>query len=48
MEHDLDIDSLELEEDQVRPRKSDLTVSDIQLVWVPWAVDANGIAEPAF
>jgi hypothetical protein len=32
----------------VRPRKSDLTISKIALVWTPWKVDAAGIATPLF
>jgi hypothetical protein len=31
----------------VRPRKSDMSVRQVALVWVPWRVDAMGIAEPA-
>lgn len=48
IESELDIENLDIEEDELRPRKSDLSVSDIALVWVPWSVDATGIAEPAF
>ncbi len=32
----------------VRPRKSDLTVDRLLLVWEPWNTDAEGVAEPAF
>ena len=48
IEDDLDIDNLELEEDEIRPRKSDLSISEVMLVWAPWSVDGGGIAEPAF
>ncbi|MFK7817112.1 MAG: ATP-binding protein [Planctomycetaceae bacterium] len=48
IEDELDIDNLELDEDELRPRKSDLSISEIMLVWAPWTVDKNGIAEPIF
>ena len=48
IEDELDIDNLELDEDEIRPRKSDLSISEVMLVWAPWMVDKNGIAEPAF
>ncbi len=36
------------EELPIPPRKSDLTVERVALVWTPWRVDAEGIAEPDF
>ncbi|MFV1964977.1 MAG: ATP-binding protein [Pirellulaceae bacterium] len=41
-------DELEVAELPIRPRKSDLSVEQVTLVWTPWRVDASGIAEPAF
>lgn len=41
-------DALELEELPVRPRKSDIAVEPVALVWAPWTVDRDGIAEPAY
>jgi hypothetical protein len=41
-------DQLELEPLEVRPRKSDIGVEPIALVWTPWRVDSSGIAEPAW
>lgn len=38
----------ELEEVTVRPRKTDIEASRPALVWTPWRVDAEGIAERAF
>jgi len=32
----------------IRPRKTDLSVERVVLVWTPWRVDAEGIAEPDF
>lgn len=44
----LDPDALELTEISIRPRKSDLSVDQVALVWTPWIVNNVGIAEPAF
>jgi len=44
----LDADSLEVEAQPIRPRKSDLTVEQVSLVWTPWIVDSAGIAEKAY
>ncbi|MBY0586438.1 DUF87 domain-containing protein [bacterium] len=38
----------DIEKFTLRPKKSDLTVSKIALVWTPWKVDAVGLATPAF
>jgi hypothetical protein len=36
------------EELPIRPRKADLAVERVALVWTPWRVGAEGIAEPDF
>ncbi|MBN1272984.1 MAG: ATP-binding protein [Candidatus Aminicenantes bacterium] len=41
-------ENLEIEKQTVKPRKSDISVSDMVLVWVPWRLDAVGMAEPAY
>lgn len=41
-------ENLKLEQLEVTPRKSDIRVDEVQLVWTPWLVDEAGIAEPAF
>lgn len=41
-------DALEIEEYVVRPKKTDLQVEEVSLLWTPWTVDAAGIAEPAY
>jgi hypothetical protein len=41
-------DALELKELPIKPRKSDLTVDQVALVWTPWILDAVGMAQPAF
>ncbi|MEZ6087723.1 MAG: DUF87 domain-containing protein [Pirellulaceae bacterium] len=43
-----DIQNLELEETPIRPRKSDLKVTAVGLLWTPWQVDTNGTAERLF
>jgi len=40
--------ALEREEIAIRPRKSDLSVDRVTLVWRPWRVSDDGIAEPDF
>jgi hypothetical protein len=37
------IESLEL-----KPQKSDIEVDKVSLVWLPWRIDANGVAAPAY
>ncbi len=44
----LNIENLEFEELAVNPRKTDISVTDLTLVWTPWKVDTEGIAERAF
>ena len=41
-------ENLELDEVEIKPRKSDLSIDKIVLVWTPWRVDSTGIAERAF
>ena len=43
-----DIDAIELESTEIPPRKSDLKVDDISVLWTPWQVDRNGIATPLY
>lgn len=40
--------ALEVNDVELRPRKSDISITRTALVWTPWRVDATGIAEPAF
>ena len=39
---------LDVVEYVVRPRKSDITISEVALAWMPYAVDKTGNAEPLF
>jgi hypothetical protein len=40
--------SLDVEEYLIRPRKSDIQLEPVVLVWTPWSVSPEGIAEPLF
>ena len=40
-------EDLHLEEEVIRPRKSDISIGLFCLVWIPWTVGPNGLAEPA-
>lgn len=37
---------IELEEVTLQPKKSDITISQVALVWTPWSVAADGSATP--
>jgi hypothetical protein len=39
---------LDVEAVRIKPRKTDITVSRLNLVWVPWIIDAAGSAKPGF
>ena len=41
-------DEMELESLEIRPRKSDIQIKSLALVWTPWSVDSHGIAERLF
>ncbi len=43
-----DINNVELSTTDIPPRKSDLKVCDVALVWTPWQVDDAGIASPLY
>ena len=38
----------ELDLRPLRPRKSDIALDPIELVWTPWALDSAGVASPLF
>jgi hypothetical protein len=46
LEAGLSPDSLELEEVPVQPKKSDISVTQVALVWQPWIVRMDGAVEP--
>ncbi len=43
-----DPDNLDIRERAVRPRKADITIEALHLVWLPWWVDDAGVAQPAY
>jgi transcription termination factor NusB len=43
-----DVDRLEIVENPIKPKKTDLSVEEVALVWTPWIVDANDIADSAY
>ena len=43
-----DATQLELETVEIRPRKSDITITALGLLWSPWAVDESGREAPLF
>jgi hypothetical protein len=42
------VDQLNYEELSVAPKKTDITVIEFGLCWLPWCVSGNGIAEPVY
>jgi len=48
LEEKLSVDELEYEEMTLPPRKSDLSVQEFGVVWLPLKVSSNGIAEAAY
>ncbi len=48
LEEKLSVENLEFEDLTVPPRKSDISIEDYCVCWLPWRVDSNGIAEPIF
>jgi hypothetical protein len=45
---DVDATVLELEEFAIRPKKADISVERVALVWTPWRVSKDGFADPDF
>lgn len=42
----VDPTAIELEEVTLQPKKSDITISQVALVWTPWSITADGEATP--
>ena len=42
----LQADTLALEEVQIQPKKSDIAITQVALLWTPWALNADGTVEP--
>ena len=48
LERTLDPTALALETIELAPRKSDIEVASLVLLWTPWRVGETGIAEPLY
>lgn len=48
LETSLDVSALTLRKTQVSPRKSDIAVGEIAVVWAPWRMGADGFPAPAY
>lgn len=44
----LNVDSLTFEELTLAPKKTDISIKEFGVAWLPWKVDSTGIAEPLF
>ena len=44
----VDAEALSVTEVKVAPRKSDLDIESLLLLWTPWRVRADGVAQPAY
>ncbi len=42
----LDCETIALDEVTLQPKKTDITINQVALVWAPWSVDADGHATP--
>lgn len=48
LEEKLSVDNMEFEELSLPPRKSDISIEDFGVCWMPFVVDSSGIADPAY
>ncbi len=48
LELQFDEENLQLEPVEISPRKSDIEIGKLAVVWTPWQVDSHGIAEPLY
>jgi hypothetical protein len=48
LERSLDISTLSLRPVQVTPRKSDIAVGEVAVVWAPWRTGTDGFPAPAY
>ena len=42
------VDRLEFEQLEVPPRKSDISLEEFAVCWLPWQIDPTGAAEPLY
>ena len=48
VQQDFAPEDIEVREILIRPRKTDIMVGDLVLVWTPWRMTRDGLAEPLF
>jgi hypothetical protein len=48
LECSLDVSTISLRSAQVTPRKSDIAVGEVAVVWAPWRTGADGFPAPAY
>ena len=48
LEENFLVENMEMKELSIRPRKTDIDVGEVALLWTPWRVDGSGIAEPMY
>ncbi len=48
LEDKLSVENLEFDELSLPPRKSDISIEQFGVCWLPWRVDSTGIAEPVY
>lgn len=48
IQENLNPELLDLVESQISPRKSDISLAPIKLIWTPWRMGPEGLAEPIF
>jgi hypothetical protein len=44
----LSVDNFDYQDLEVTPRKSDISVEEMAVLWLPWKIDSNGIAETIY
>ncbi len=48
LERSLDVSTISFRSVQVTPRKSDIAVGEVAIVWAPWRTGADGFPAPAY
>ena len=48
LERSLDVSTLSFRSVPVTPRKSDIAVGEVAVVWAPWRTGADGFPAPAY
>jgi hypothetical protein len=44
----VDDSAIECEELAIRPKKADVSIERVALIWTPWRIRDDGVAEPDF